>query len=93
MDFLDDLPKRDGAHDTAQAAESAFQAAIDAGQLFVVQQKDRTDYGTMAELRFEARERLSRVAPATLGQAARISGVTPADITVLWIYLTGRRRA
>jgi tRNA uridine 5-carboxymethylaminomethyl modification enzyme len=51
-----------------------------------------TDYGTMAELRFEARERLSRVAPATLGQAARISGVTPADITVLWIYLTGRRR-
>ncbi len=54
---------------------------------------DRTDYGTMGELRFEARERLSRVAPATLGQAARISGVTPADITVLWIYLTGRRRA
>ncbi|MEK7757849.1 MAG: tRNA uridine-5-carboxymethylaminomethyl(34) synthesis enzyme MnmG, partial [Planctomycetota bacterium] len=54
---------------------------------------ERTDYGTMAELRFEARERLSRVAPATLGQAARISGVTPADITVLWIYLTGRRRA
>jgi len=53
---------------------------------------ERTDYGTMAELRFEARERLSRVAPATLGQAARISGVTPADITVLWIYLTGRRR-
>jgi tRNA uridine 5-carboxymethylaminomethyl modification enzyme len=54
---------------------------------------ERTDYGTMAELRFEARERLTRVAPATLGQAARVSGVTPADITVLWIYLTGRRRA
>ncbi|MFH1108420.1 MAG: tRNA uridine-5-carboxymethylaminomethyl(34) synthesis enzyme MnmG [Planctomycetota bacterium] len=53
---------------------------------------DRTDYATMPELRFEARERLARVAPATLGQAARISGVTPADITVLWIYLTGRRR-
>jgi tRNA uridine 5-carboxymethylaminomethyl modification enzyme len=51
----------------------------------------RTDYATMPELRFEARERLSRVAPATLGQAARVSGVTPADITVLWIYLTGRR--
>ncbi len=54
---------------------------------------DRTDYATMPELRFEARERLARVAPATLGQAARISGVTPADITILWIYLTGRRRS
>ena len=52
---------------------------------------ERTDYGTMPELRLEARERLTHVAPATLGQAARISGVTPADITVLWIYLTGRR--
>ncbi len=53
----------------------------------------RTEYATMPELRFEARERLAKVAPATLGQAARISGVTPADITVLWIYLTGRRTA
>ncbi len=51
----------------------------------------RTDYATMPELRFEARERLTRVAPTTLGQAGRISGVTPADVTVLWIYLTGRR--
>ncbi len=53
---------------------------------------ERTDYESIAELRFEARERLARVAPATLGQAARISGVTPADITVLWIYLSGRRQ-
>ena len=49
------------------------------------------DYASMPELRFEAREQLSRVSPATLGQAARISGVNPSDITVLWIYLTGRR--
>jgi len=54
MDFLDDLPKRDRAHDTAQAAESAFQAAIDAGKLFVLQQKDRNDYGTDAQI--EARD-------------------------------------
>ncbi len=51
----------------------------------------RIDYASMPELRFEAREQLSRVGPSTLGQAARISGVNPADITVLWIYLTGRR--
>ena len=50
------------------------------------------DYATIPELRFEARETLTRVAPATLGQAARVSGVNPADITVLWIHLTGRRR-
>jgi tRNA uridine 5-carboxymethylaminomethyl modification enzyme len=50
------------------------------------------DYACIPELRFEARETLSRVAPATLGQAARVSGVNPADITVLWIHLTGRRK-
>lgn len=50
-----------------------------------------TDFAAMTELRHEAKENLTRVAPRTLGQAGRISGVSPADITVLWIYLTGRR--
>ncbi len=49
------------------------------------------DYASMPELRVEARESLARVAPRTLGQAGRISGVNPADITILWLYLTGRR--
>jgi tRNA uridine 5-carboxymethylaminomethyl modification enzyme len=48
-------------------------------------------YAFIPELRVEAREHLGRIAPSTLGQAARISGVTPADITILWVYLTGRR--
>jgi len=52
-----------------------------------------TDYATMSELRFEAREQLRKVGPTTLGQASRITGVNPADITVLWIYLPGRRAA
>jgi len=52
-----------------------------------------TDYAAMRELRAEARECLVRVEPATLGQAARVSGINPSDITVLWIYLTGRRRS
>ncbi|UCE62329.1 MAG: tRNA uridine-5-carboxymethylaminomethyl(34) synthesis enzyme MnmG [Phycisphaerales bacterium] len=50
-----------------------------------------TDYGSMTGLRLEAKERLARVAPRTLGQAGRISGITPADVTVLWIHVTGRR--
>jgi tRNA uridine 5-carboxymethylaminomethyl modification enzyme len=54
---------------------------------------DRANYTAMVELRAEAREQLSRVAPRTLGQASRIPGITPADITVLWVYLSGRRQA
>ncbi len=50
-----------------------------------------TDFAAMTELRHEAKENFIRVAPRTLGQAGRISGISPADITVLWIYLTGRR--
>lgn len=49
------------------------------------------DYARVAGLRLEAREHLARVAPRTLGQAARISGISPADITVLWVYLTANR--
>jgi tRNA uridine 5-carboxymethylaminomethyl modification enzyme len=45
------------------------------------------NYGTIKALSAEAREKLKNVNPTTLGQAARISGVTPADISVLMIYL------
>ncbi|NLZ07877.1 MAG: tRNA uridine-5-carboxymethylaminomethyl(34) synthesis enzyme MnmG [Phycisphaerae bacterium] len=45
------------------------------------------DYTAVTHLRCEARERLSAFKPATLGHASRISGITPADITVLQICL------
>jgi len=45
------------------------------------------DFTQIEHLKVEARDRLQKFRPATLGQASRITGVTPADITVLQIYL------
>ena len=45
------------------------------------------DYKQIKGLRLEAAQKLSNIRPKTLGQAARVSGVNPADITVLMIYL------
>jgi tRNA uridine 5-carboxymethylaminomethyl modification enzyme len=45
------------------------------------------DYNCVAHLRAEAKEKLSAFRPGTLAQAARISGITPADITVIQIHL------
>ena len=45
------------------------------------------DYHAIRALRFESREKLSAIRPTDLGQAARISGVTPADIAILSVWL------
>jgi tRNA uridine 5-carboxymethylaminomethyl modification enzyme len=45
------------------------------------------DYAAVPQLRAEAREKLGRVRPVNLGQASRISGISPADLAVLLIYL------
>ena len=49
------------------------------------------DYNEVPSLRIEARQKLDRIRPVNLGQAGRISGVSPADLTALMIYLeTGK---
>ncbi len=52
---------------------------------------DDIDYDEVAGLRLEAREKLNRIRPRSFGQASRISGVSPADISVLMIWMEGRK--
>ena len=51
---------------------------------------ERFDYARIRHLRFEAREKLTRVRPVTLAQASRISGITPADVALVMAHLEGR---
>ena len=53
---------------------------------------EELDYDNVPNLRDEAREKLKDIRPISLGQAGRISGVSPADISVLMIYLEQQRR-
>ena len=48
---------------------------------------EEIDYEDISSLRLEARQKLSALRPLNIGQASRISGVSPADISVLLVYL------
>jgi len=50
------------------------------------------DYREIRGLRLEAQQKLTQIRPASIGQASRISGVSPADISVLMVYLEQQRR-
>ena len=52
---------------------------------------DNIDYDEVGSLRLEARQKLKSFRPRSIGQASRISGVSPADVTVLLVYLESRR--
>ena len=50
------------------------------------------DYNMIGGLRIEAAQKLDRLKPESVGRASRISGVSPADINVLMVYLERERR-
>ena len=53
---------------------------------------EEIDYTQLHELSSEAMEKLAKQRPVSIGQASRISGVSPADISVLMVYLETMRR-
>jgi tRNA uridine 5-carboxymethylaminomethyl modification enzyme len=94
-----DLPSRDEAlpTDVAEQVEIIvkYSGYIDRQQAEVEKFKNLEekqipgsfDYANVPSLRNEARQKLSKIRPATLGQASRISGVSPADISILMVWL------
>ena len=51
------------------------------------------DYGTVTGLRLEARQKLQKIRPENFGQASRISGVSPADVAALMVFIESHRQA
>jgi tRNA uridine 5-carboxymethylaminomethyl modification enzyme len=70
-----------------RAQTAILQSASDEARIIPVD----TDYGSLHQLSLEAREKLLRVRPRTLGAAARVPGITPADIAVLRVVLHRRK--
>ncbi|RLS35357.1 MAG: tRNA uridine-5-carboxymethylaminomethyl(34) synthesis enzyme MnmG [Planctomycetota bacterium] len=62
------------------------------GKIQAVRIPETFDFRAAPQLRFEAREKFSKVRPRDLGQASRISGITPADLAVLLMYIKDPER-
>ena len=72
--------------------ERQNQQIAQASKMEKIKMPEDIDYNSIDQLKKESRDKLSKIRPATLAQASRIGGVSPADISVLLIYLEVRRR-
>ncbi len=94
--FDPDRPALSAAVTQAVEIDTKYQGYIDRQLRQVAEMKkleerllpDDMDYNAISGLRLEARQKLDKVRPRNLGQAGRISGVSPADISVLMVYLS-----
>ena len=75
---------KDGARETADLVDRFNEISN-----LMADPPEDVDFDRIRSLSAEGREKLTKVRPATLGQASRISGVTPSDISVLMVYIKG----
>ncbi len=98
--FDPDRPRLPAAVTEAVEIDTKYQGYIDRQLRQVAEMKKLesrplppdADYLSIAGLRLEARQKLDKVRPLDLGQASRISGVSPADISVLMVWLSQQER-
>ena len=71
--------------------EKEQKIAIKLNKLENLKIHESLNYSEIKALSNEAREKLNKIKPKTIGQASRISGVSPADISILMVYLESRK--
>ena len=79
---VQETPKEARRREKAEKKAAKKQAKLESKQLSA-----SIDYKSISGLRIEAAQKLDKIKPLTIGQASRISGVSPADISVLLVYL------
>jgi tRNA uridine 5-carboxymethylaminomethyl modification enzyme len=92
---VNDISQADNAIIEQAEIEMKYQGYIEKEKLLVqkmnrlenINIEGRIDYGTVSSLSGEAIQKLNKIMPKTLGQAARISGVSPSDIAILMVHL------
>ena len=72
---------------SSSSSSSSFVSSPKNQKLEDYKLKPDFDYNQIKSLSIEGRQKLNKIKPLTIGQASRISGVSPADISVLMVYL------